>query len=336
MARVPKFGRLAFLDRKGNPAEQGVNVGYIWDYRSYIEGGTKQAAIWTFDNIRESDFADGRIALALNLSVFRTYKGDIKVPVRGVLYIQHPDPTKNLVAEPISFISQEFREQLIYIPRKLHRYRVTGEASEELDLFRDLIHNGQLMIKLQCDDNQQFFGVAAPDVYIRMPDAPFWTNFVKGFIIIWLQMVTIIAITVMYSTLLKSPVALVATIVTFILGYWQEFVNKMAQGDIYGGGPIEALVRIVKQENIVTPLELNLRWVENSIKIADWIFAQILLLFAAMLPTFKDVSRMTEFVAYNYDIPGSLVAQYAVSTVAYVLAFSLLGYFFLKSREVAG
>ncbi|RMF88571.1 MAG: ABC transporter permease, partial [Planctomycetota bacterium] len=166
VARVPKFGRLRFLDRDGNPTEKGVNVGYVWDYRSYIEGGTKQAAIWTFENIRPEDFPDDRIALALNLSVFRTYKGDIKVPIRGVLYIQHPDPTKNLVAEPISFLSQEFQEQIIYIPRKMQRYRVTGEASEELDVFRDLIQDGQLVVKLQCDDHQQYFGVAPGDVYI--------------------------------------------------------------------------------------------------------------------------------------------------------------------------
>lgn len=336
IARVPKFGRLRFLDRQGNPTNKGVNVGYVYEYRSYIEGGTKQAAIWTFDGIREQDFPDGRIALALNLRVFRTYMGEIKVPVRGVLYIQHPDPTKNLIAEPISFASQEFQEQIIYIPRKLYRYRVTGEASEELDLFRDLISDGRMMIKIQCDDNAQYFGMAAADVYIRMPDGFFWFNFIKGYIIIWLQMVIIIAITVMYSTLLKSPIALVATIVTFIIGYWQGFIERMAKGELYGGGPLEAFIRIVKQDNLMTPLELKWPWVEWTIQKADWIFSQVLHVFSAMLPTFRNISKMTEFVAYNYDIPGTIVGRHAISALAYVLVFSLVGYFFLKSREVAG
>ena len=336
VARVPKFGQLAFLDRQGNPSQKGVNVGYVWEYRSYIEGGTKQAAIWQFDDVNEANFPDGYVTLALNLSVFRTYKAQIKVPVRGVLYIQHPDPTKNLIAEPISFLSQEFQEQLIRIPRKLHRYRVTGEASEELDLFKDLVQDGKLMIKLQCDDNQQFFGVSTADVYIRMPDAPFWMNFLKGFVVIWLQMIAVIGIAVMYSTLLKSPVALVATSVSFLLGYFQDFVRQMAESELYGGGPIEAFVRIVTQDNIVTPLELSWDWVETVIKWSDKILSQVLYLFASLLPTFKHISRMTEFVAYNYDIPSATLGRFAISTLAYTLVFSLLGYFFLKSRELAG
>ncbi len=335
VARVPKFGRLRFLDRDGNPTEKGVNVGYVWDYRSYIEGGTKQAAIWTFENIRPEDFPDDRIALALNLSVFRTYKGEITVPIRGVLYIQHPDPTKNLIAEPISFLSQEFQEQIIYIPRKMQRYRVTGEASEELDVFRDLVQDGQLVVKLQCDDHQQYFGVAPGDVYIRMPDAPFWLNFAKGFAVIWLQMLTIITITVTYTTLLKSPVALVATIMSFVLGYFQDFVQKLAEGETYGGGPIESFIRIVTQQNITTPLELPWDFLESIVKFADRIYAQVMYLFAAMLPTFKHISKMTEFVAYNYDIPNAALGRFALTTLSYLLVFSLVGYFFLKSRELA-
>ena len=336
VARVPKFAKtLEFLDREGNKTQVGINVGYVWEYRSYIEGGSKQAAIWTFDGIDERDFPDDQITLALNLSVFRTYMGDINVPVRGVLYVHHPDPTKNLIAEPIPFVSQEFQEQLIYLPKKIQRYRVTGEASEELDLFRDLVQDGKLVIKLQCDDNQQYFGVAAADVYIRLPDSSFAANFLKGFLVIWLQMVSIISISVMYSTVLKSPVALVATAVSFLLGYFQEFVRELAAGPQYGGGPVEAFVRIITQENVVNPLD-GWPWVIFLIQWTDKILGQVIYLFAAMLPTFKNISRMTEFVAYNYDIPGALLGRFAVTTLVYTLVFGLLGYFLLKSRELAG
>ena len=336
IARVPKFGRLRFLDREGNPARKGVNVGYVWEYRSYIEGGTEQAAIWTFDNIRERDFPDGRIVLALNLRVFRTYVGEVKKPIRGVLFVEHPDPTKNLRGGPIPFEAKEFQEQLLYLPRKLERYRPTGRSSETLDLFKDLIADGRLVIKIKCDDSAQYFGVAAPDVYIRMPDGYFSVNFLKGFAIIWLQMVTIIALTVMFSTLLKSPVALLATVVTFIVGYQSAFIEKMAKNELYGGGPLEALIRIVRQDNLMVPLELKWPWVEWMIKTLDWVFAQMLYVFAALLPSFKHISQMTEFVAYNYDIPWAIVAKFGVAAIGYLCVFSVLGYFFLKSREVAG
>src|SRR5712691_7075361 len=47
ICRVPVYGKLSFLDREGNPGV-GVNTGDIWEFRSYIEGGTKAAAIYDF------------------------------------------------------------------------------------------------------------------------------------------------------------------------------------------------------------------------------------------------------------------------------------------------
>ena len=39
-ARVPQYGLLRFLDRRGAPAPRGISVGNEWTYRSFIEGGT--------------------------------------------------------------------------------------------------------------------------------------------------------------------------------------------------------------------------------------------------------------------------------------------------------
>ena len=38
VARVPVYGKLRFLDRTGQPAEKGINVGDEWTYRSFIDG----------------------------------------------------------------------------------------------------------------------------------------------------------------------------------------------------------------------------------------------------------------------------------------------------------
>ena len=40
VARVPVYGKLRFLDRDGQPAEKGINVGDEWTYRSFISGGS--------------------------------------------------------------------------------------------------------------------------------------------------------------------------------------------------------------------------------------------------------------------------------------------------------
>jgi hypothetical protein len=49
-ARVPYYGKLEF-ERNGVPVPRGVNVGSEWTYRSFIEGGTSDSAVWTFSDI---------------------------------------------------------------------------------------------------------------------------------------------------------------------------------------------------------------------------------------------------------------------------------------------
>lgn len=101
--RVPVYGELKFLDADGRPTKKGINVGDIWDFRSYIGGGgnSKAAAIWTFKDVSKDWLVDQRdhrtgklvidsetdkpakaIRIETNFEVFRTYKGDQKRGVR--------------------------------------------------------------------------------------------------------------------------------------------------------------------------------------------------------------------------------------------------------------
>ena len=91
-ARVPKYGKLRFLDREGKLVEKGVNVGNEWAYRSYIEGGTLAAAIWTFEGLTASDFKDG-IPLEMSIRVFRTHKGDIESAILGTIEVVEASDT---------------------------------------------------------------------------------------------------------------------------------------------------------------------------------------------------------------------------------------------------
>jgi hypothetical protein len=44
----------------------------------------------------------------------------------------------------------------------------------------------------------------------------------------------------------------------------------------------------------------------------------------------------SRFVAYGFNIDGNLLAQHCTIAAAFVLVLSIYGYFFLKSREIAG
>ena len=55
----PSMASLRFKDRAGKGIDRGISVGKEWTYRSFVEGGTPAAAIWTFHDITPERFPDG-------------------------------------------------------------------------------------------------------------------------------------------------------------------------------------------------------------------------------------------------------------------------------------
>ena len=212
-ARVPIYGKLSFLDKTGKPKEKGINVGDEWTYRSFIEGRTAAAAIWTFDGLSEDLFPESKfpngIPVEMTIEVFRTYKGNQEKGVAGTISLGNPKTGKKVFLR--NFLAKKFATDVQMIPRSFITAGSDGKA-ETIDLFRDLVSDdGRLEITLQCLEPQQYYGMAQADLYIRAADSSFAWNFCKGYLGIWLQMALVISLGVMFSTFLSGPVALLAT-----------------------------------------------------------------------------------------------------------------------------
>ncbi len=335
VARVPIYGKLRFLDNEGNPSAKGISVGKEWDYRSFIEGRTLASAIWTFQGVSEKDYPED-LPLALTLSVFRTYKGDIVTRVHGIIILKNTDPRNPIQCEPIGFESEEYSLQRLSIPRTLRTESPDGSARREIDLFRDLVNNGELEIIVRCDDPVQYFGMAQADLYIEAPNAPFAWNFAKAYITIWLQAVIVICLAVTFSTFLSTPVAILGTVFTIVLGFFGWFVTDLLTGKAYGGGPVEALIRLLNQDNLVQPLEFGTGEVGvRIVKFIDNVFLWVINSLAAVLPDFRGLGRASDYVAYNFNFYDQLLARQCLTTFVYVTAIAIVGYFFMRTREIA-
>ena len=324
-ARVPRWGKLQFLDRKGEPKARGISVGTEWTYRTFIDGGTRASAIWTFTDVDESMGKDG-LPLGLITRVFRTHKGIIGKPIPGTLQLRNPKT--ELKSDPIPFDAKDAQVQDQFIERE----QIDTDGNP-IDLYDDLVSDdGQLEILIQCMPRGQYFGYAQADCYIRMPDgSPLW-NYTKAYISIWVQMVIVTSIGVAASALLSGPVAMLFTVSFILLGFFRDFFVAIAEGTSYGGGPVESLYRIVTQKNIITPLDPGTY--ATVIQSVDWVLKAFMWAVAQLLPDFSALSS-TNFVAYGYNIPGDQIAQDLTTCLAYVVGMAVLGYFLLRTREVA-
>ncbi len=358
-ARIPAYGSLVFTDRGGNLDTKGLDVGHekarggyggsgiarvIGVTREarrleygYMEGGTLGSAIYTFANVTASRYPDEEgIPIELALRAFRTLKGDIVSGLNGSITLRNPD-NHQVESNPITFVVQEYDVSEERLPRQIDG--TDGEVTRRLNLFDDLVTaDGRLEVIIRCLDRQQYLGTTVSGVYLRPAESSFAWNLAKSYLSIWLQMVMVIAFGVMFSTFLSGPVAMVATFVCVLLGFTAEQIYDIRyyidRGEAMGGGPIESMVRLLRQDAMTSQLDLD----DVAGKIVQTVDAGIIYSLDAVATSLPNLPKMlgtAEYAASGFDIFGSLLARHGVATLGYVIIAFLIGYFFLKTREIA-
>jgi len=328
IARVPIYGNLRFTGRDGQEGE-GLNVGYMSEYQKYVEGDSLSSAIWTFTGVDASRF-DNAINYDMTISAFRTYKGDIVTPVGGLVIFRSLDG--KVESERYPFKVKEFQVDRRQVPFKLKGFR-DGEPAD-LDFFEDIAKGGGFELVIRCQDKGQYLGMAAADMYLRATEIPFWWNFVKGYISIWLQMVIVICFGVMFSTFLSGPVAIIATVSIIVLGFFGFFIDEIVSGANKGGGPIESLIRIPLQSGSGSELDLGNVTLETTIRAIDRGILICVQTLKNAIPNFIQLGT-ADFVAYGVNLFGGLLCRHLTICGGYFLMTGIISYFFLKTREMA-
>ncbi len=137
----------------------------------------------------------------------------------------------------------------------------------------------------------------------------------------------------MFSTFLSGAVAMMATLSSIVVGYFSSFIYDVSSGDLEGGGPFESLIRILGQQNVQVDLEIG-KTQTTIVQGFDWGFMIFMRALTGMLPDYGKFST-TQYVAYGYNIDGSLLSMQLLTAFCYVFFVSLIAYYLLKTREIA-
>ncbi len=335
-ARVPVYGELSWLNKEGNEALQGDNVGDMWTFRSYIAGNTNARAIWDFDGIDENSFRTnpetGELELHVEstFNVFRSFKGDLE---QGILarytFVNEKDEKIGAVAP---FEVKEFRDgaNVMILPRKIPD---TSDPSNTFDILDDLVDDGKLRVQVECLTAGQYLGMAPPDLFIRLPEEQFAASYAKAILGIWMMMFMAVVLSVCLSCVVKGPVATLAAASILVIGKsFSGFLTKLAAGDVEGGGVIEGIVRI--HRHITPNIEFQEGTGKSVVKAIDTLPQVYIQLSRYLIPDLSNFD-MTEYVANGFDVPFSAALLPAIATtVGYTIPWIILAYFALKYREL--
>jgi hypothetical protein len=91
---------------------------------------------------------------------------------------------------------------------------------------------------------------------------------------------------------------------------------------------------MILQQNVMTELEVA-TWMDRGIKVCDKALMGMIYALTFVLPDYLRFDT-SQFVASGYNIYADLVGQHVTSALVYFAAAAVVGYFFLKTREIAG
>lgn len=352
ICRQPIRGKLTFLDREGNPAEVGINVGDIWMFHSFIEGATKARAIWTFDGVGPQALdSEGNLLLENRFQAFRSHKGDM----RRSIYFQYTfvNPETNVRVPYQLKTIDEGRGRTDRINRTLMNIGETAKSDgKKYDIIDDLVtKDGRLTVEVACVDPGQYLGMARPDLFVRTADLPFAFGYFKAVACIGMMVLLVIFMGVSVSTFVKGPVATFLTFCVVVVSYSaRDFMGKIV-GDPFalakaaqysgqlemkkleGGGVLESIYRILWHMNPTTDLPVGAS--TTIMKTIDTGLVNFLWLVYRILPNFDYFSESMLYVANGFDVRfDACVLPCIMVTLAYFGPCVLLGYFALRVREL--
>lgn len=338
-ARVPLYAEtLSFTDRDGN--NEGVDVGKLDSRYKYVEGGVSLSkATFDFKNVRDGDFDSDFVEVDLVLKAFRTHKGNIerRIPgsLRFVAYKTVNDTQVRMVSPDEVFESNEYNVQTLRFSRQVAATWKDTEGNEvrdTMDLIRDFAQDGKLSIELECEATGQYLGVAPQSVYFKKTDNSFFLNYFKCFVGIWLQLLIVTTLCVSLSTFLNASVSLMGTVAFLLIGFQSEFIKSLVNKEIKGGGPFEALYRLILQLNVVSDVKNPFMTVLQGM---DAVMLTMMQAAAYIIPDFNRLQTQGP-LADGYDINFSILVTHICIAITFGVTLSIIGCFCFKSREIAG
>ncbi len=191
----------------------------------------------------------------------------------------------------------------------------------------------RVTVAVKCNTGGQMLGMAAPDLFLLEGDRTFSENYFKAAVGLWCRVVLIIGLAVTCSTYLAGIISFLAAILLFVGGYASDHLTDMASGRSYVGGPFKALGQLLRAEQTTAledPNSALTAAVTGLDQVSAWMFRRVI----NMVPDVYAYS-WTSYLSEGFNIPATALLMNLVVLAGYLLPWFILGYYLIRSREVA-
>jgi hypothetical protein len=244
----------------------------------------------------------------------------------------------NQLAEQYGFF--EIRGKNVYdyevtaveVPAGLFKNARSGEPGKETAKDGAERPRPRFTVYVKCESGGQLLGMAEPDLYLLEGNKSFTQNFLKAMIGLWCRLCIVVGLAVACSTYLSGVLALLATAVVFLTGYFTDHLNDVAYNRSIGGGPFESMSRLVRAEMpTAQPSDTaGTKLLQGFDQVWGWVIRRV----QNVIPDVESFS-WTHFVSEGFNINTEYLVLNVLVMVGYLLPWGILAYYLMKSREIA-
>ncbi len=113
---------------------------------------------------------------------------------------------------------------------------------------------------------------------------------------------------------------------------FKSFLSRIVTGDVEGGGPIESVIRIIRQINLTDDLPETTFYA--TVKSIDSFLNEGLFIVENIVPDFRTF-QMDIYIANGFDVPWSQALAPSIGVaLAYLVPCLVIAYYSLSLREL--
>ncbi len=190
----------------------------------------------------------------------------------------------------------------------------------------------EISIFVKCTSASQLLGMAEGDMYFLEAERGFGQNYFKAAFGIWCRLVLVIGLALCISTYFAGTVTFLGTVVLYILGLVSFFLLELGSDKKSVAGPFGSLNQMLSGKLSTTPDDGTA--ISKAAGVGDEGFGFLIRRVTNFAPD-VDAYSWTAYVSEGFNIPIEALAMNFVSLAAYLFPWFLIGFYLMRSREVA-
>ncbi len=241
----------------------------------------------------------------------------------------------NKLAEKYGFFEVSGKEIFDYhpdsIPVPVGLFKNATESAPKAEAGKPSPPLVQVYVK--AETRSQMVGMAEGDLYFIEGERPFAENYFKAAFGLWCRVAIVIGLAVCCSTYLAGVISFLCAGFLFLAGYAGEHLQDLASGHSFVGGPFRSMNQILNAQQATAQVD-EANPLARAAEGLDQGFAWLVRRFLNVVPDVYSYS-WTSFVQEGFNIPFESLVMNLLVMVGYLLPWFILGYYLMRSREVA-